>query len=43
MVDGDDGQLGTITLDRDVNCGLVKGSVDIVDGNRVVRVGAVEY
>ena len=41
MVDRDDREPGTTVLDGHLDCGLVKGCVDVVDGNRVVGVGGV--
>lgn len=41
MVDGDDGQRGPVTLDIDLDGGLVECGVDVVDGNGVVGVGGV--
>lgn len=41
MVDGDDGQPWPVALDLDLDCGLVKGCVDVVDGDRVVGVCGV--
>lgn len=41
VVDGDDAQWGPVALDVHLDGGLVKGGVDVVDGDGVVRVGRV--
>jgi hypothetical protein len=41
VVDGDDRQPGTVALNRNANSRLVECSVDVVDGDGVVRVGRV--
>jgi hypothetical protein len=41
VVDGDDRKPGTVALNRNLDCGLVKGGVDVINGNGVVWVGGV--
>ena len=41
MINGDDGKLRTISFHLNANSWLVKGSVDVVDGDWVVRVGGI--
>jgi hypothetical protein len=41
VVDGDDRELGAIALHWDVDGGLVKCGVDVVDWDGVVRVGGI--
>lgn len=41
MVDRDDGELGAVTLNLDVDGGLVESGVDVVHGDGVVRVCGV--
>ncbi len=41
MVDGDDRESGAITLHRHLDCRLVKGCINVVDGNGIVWVGCV--
>jgi hypothetical protein len=41
VIDGDDGQLGAVALNRDVDRGLVEGGIDVIDGDGIMWVGGV--
>jgi hypothetical protein len=41
VVDRDDRKPRAVALNRNLDCGLVKSGVDVIDGNGVVWVGGV--